>query len=486
MVEFRMPSLGADMTEGTLLQWLVHPGDVVRAGDVVAEVDTTKAAIEVECFDDGVIGELLVREGETVPVGAPLATIEPVGEAGAATSGSAVSDVQQEIASTGSAEEEASHSMAEPHEVRATPLVRRLAEKAGLDLATVHGSGPNGRVVRSDVEKATAVGSGERRADAGDDDRAASDRTRENGGGHGPTAAHGPELHARASGYARKLAADLGLDITAVTGTGRDGSVRADDVRTAASFAHPRADLAAAEIAPPPPPVPAGRPAGPAHDLAAVRAQIAAAMTKSKQTVPHYYLSATVDVAAATDWVRKRNLTLPVADRILLPALLLRAVSLAARNAPDLNGHWVDDRYLPATAVHLGVVVSLRGGGIMLPTIPDADTLDPAAMMAALRGVVSRARSGRLRSSDTTPATITVTNLGDLGVDSVFGVIAVPQVAIVGLGAAADRPYVAGGLLGVRRQLTATLSADHRASDGATGARFLNAVDNLLQRPEEL
>ena len=144
------------------------------------------------------------------------------------------------------------------------------------------------------------------------------------------------------------------------------------------------------------------------------------------------------------------------------------------------------DGFRPATAVHLGVVVSLRGGGIIVPTITDADSLDLPAMMSALRSVVARARAGRLRSSDTTPATITVTNLGDMGVDSVYGVIAVPQVAIVGLGAVRERPCAVDGLLGVRPQLTATLSADHRASDGATGARFLHVIADLIQHPQEL
>ncbi|MGW4356815.1 2-oxo acid dehydrogenase subunit E2, partial [Nocardia sp. NPDC004582] len=224
----------------------------------------------------------------------------------------------------------------------------------------------------------------------------------------------------------------------------------------------------------------------PQHDPAEVRKVIAAAMTRSKRTVPHYYLSSTIDMTAARDWLADHNRRVPVADRILPAALLLAATARAAAAVPELNGHWIDDEFRPAAAVHLGVVVSMRAGGIIVPTIPDADRLALPELMSALRGVAERARAVRLRSTDATPATITVTNLGDLGVDSVFGVIAAPQVAIVGFGAVTERPCAVGGLLGVRPQLTATLSADHRATDGAIGARFLHAVDTLLHTPEEL
>jgi pyruvate dehydrogenase E2 component (dihydrolipoamide acetyltransferase) len=287
---------------------------------------------------------------------------------------------------------------------------------------------------------------------------------------------------ARASGLARRLAEARGLDLSGLSGTGPAGAVRARDLPAegvpAPAAAQPsedetvRADTAT--------PLPGSR------DAAAMRSAIAATMARSKRTVPHYYLSDVVDVSAAADRLRERNAGAPLAERIVMAALLFRAVAGAARRVPQLNGYWIDDEFRPASAVHLGVVVSLRGGGIIVPTIPDADTLGAAEMMAAMRSVVQRARSGRLRSSDATAATITVTNLGDLGVESVFGVIAVPQVAIVGLGAVTDRPCAVDGLLGVRPQVTVTLSADHRASDGATGARFLHTVADLLHQPEEL
>ncbi|PPJ30948.1 dehydrogenase [Nocardia nova] len=476
MTEFRMPSLGADMTEGTVTHWFVHPGDPVKRGDIVAEVDTTKAAIEIECFDDGVMDEIRVPEGQTVPVGAVLATItagvSSSGDGKAEPGSGARGEPVPSVASSDSAGRPESRDhpeslvssspVAQP--ARMTPLIHRLAEEAGLDPASVHGSGPGGRVLRGDIEAAVAQhNSAPEAADA--------------------VARSGAQpAVARASGLARRLAEARGLDLSGLSGTGPAGAVRARDLPaegvSAPAGTQPSAhETVRAETAPPPP--------GP-RDAAAMRSAIAATMARSKRTVPHYYLSDVVDVSAAADRLRERNAGAPLTERIVMAALLFRAVAGAARRVPQLNGYWIDDEFRPASAVHLGVVVSLRGGGIIVPTIPDADTLDAAGMMAAMRSVVERARSGRLRSSDATAATITVTNLGDLGVESVFGVIAVPQVAIVGLGAVTDRPCAVDGLLGVRPHVTVTLSADHRASDGATGARFLHAVADLLHQPEEL
>ncbi|MFE3755855.1 2-oxo acid dehydrogenase subunit E2 [Nocardia tengchongensis] len=472
MPEFRMPSLGADMTEGTLLEWRVHPGDAVHKGDVVAEVDTTKAAIEVECFEDGVIGELLVPEGTTVPVGTPLATIEPAGAEPARRPAATPASVSPSSTPAEPAAPESPRAppvSVAPHDqdgresaVRATPLIHRIAAEAGIDLASVHGSAPGGRIVRADLDRAIL----ERRG--------------------------GNRAVVRASGYARRLADTAGVELADIAGSGPEGAVRAADVRAAVSeteAAAPATDPApvsnrpnSAAISAPEP----GQHAAPQHDPAEVRKLIAAAMTRSKRTIPHYYLSSTIDMTAARNWLAEHNRQVPVTDRILPAALLLAAVARAVRTVPELNGHWTDDEFHPASHVHLGVVVSMRSGGIIVPTIPDTDRLALPELMTALRGVAERARAVRLRSSDATPATITVTNLGDLGVDSVFGVIAAPQVAIVGFGAVTERPCAVDGLLGVRPQLTATLSADHRATDGAIGARFLHAVDTLLQTPEEL
>ena len=501
-----MPVLGADMDEGTLVEWLVKPGDQISKGDIIAVVDTAKSAIEVESFHTGTIAELITPAGETVPVGTVLATITEagaeVGGTGAAEPGGRAAGVA-EAGQPGAAEAGvpvaagAPAAMAVPtagaaHPVaaaeapkskrapgkrapgrarparkpappgpgapaRSTPLVRHEAAQLGVDLATVYGSGPGGTITRADVEHAAA------------------------------------SRRRRVTPLARRLAAELGVDLGTVTGTGPGGAVRAADVRLAATAGGPAARQPAAQ-----PPTAAAAPAGKAvparkterpgkaERAQSMRQAIARLMARSKREIPHYYVSNTVDMGAALAWLRERNRSLEVSQRLVPAALLLRATALAARQVPELNGYWTEDNFVPGTAVHLGVAISLRGGGLITPAIHHADELAPGELMAKLRDLVSRARAGRLRSSELTDATITVTNLGDQGVESVTGVIYPPQVALVGFGKIIERPWATGGLLGVRPVVVTTLAADHRATDGYTGGRFLTAVAQLLQRPEEL
>jgi len=209
-------------------------------------------------------------------------------------------------------------------------------------------------------------------------------------------------------------------------------------------------------------------------------------MARSKREIPHYYLEEDVELTTALAWLEAHNAQAPVEQRVLPAALLYKAVALAAAETPELNGHWVDDRFVAATGVHLGVAISLRGGGLIAPAVHDADRLSLTDLMAALRDLTTRARAGRLRGSEMTDGTITVTNLGDRGVRSVFGVIYAPQVALVGFGKVTHRVWDVDDGIGIRPAVTATLSADHRATDGHIGARLLNAVARHLSHPEEL
>jgi pyruvate dehydrogenase E2 component (dihydrolipoamide acetyltransferase) len=224
-------------------------------------------------------------------------------------------------------------------------------------------------------------------------------------------------------------------------------------------------------------------PAAPPAD--AMRATIAATMTRSKREVPHYYLTNTVDLSRALAWMRERNRDLPVAERLVPAALVLHAVARAVAATPALNGFFVDGAFRPGGGVHVGVAISLRGGGLMAPAILDADQLSVEETMQRLKDLVARTRAGRLRSRELSDPTITVTNLGDQGVESVYGVIHAPQVALVGVGKVVERPWAADGMVGARPVTTMTLSADHRVTDGFTGARFLALVDEHLQHPEE-
>lgn len=277
----------------------------------------------------------------------------------------------------------------------------------------------------------------------------------------------------RASPAARALARELGVDLGAVHGTGPHGAITRDDVE------HARG-------APPPIPAPPSTPVPPAaaDARAAMRAAIAAAMARSKREIPHYYLSREIDVTGAARWLEQQNAQRPPETRVLFAAALLRATALALHEVPELNGFFERGAFRQVDAIHLGVAVSLRHGGLVAPAIHDADRLSLEETMVALRDVVARARAGTLRSSELGDATITVTNMGEQGTDAVFGVIYPPQVALVGFGAVRERPWAENGLLGVRTTVTATLSADHRVSDGHRGGRFLNALARRLTETE--
>ncbi|MXM64665.1 2-oxo acid dehydrogenase subunit E2 [Streptomyces sp. HUCO-GS316] len=491
MAEFTMPSLGADMDEGTLLEWLVGPGDLVHKGDPVAVIETAKSTIEVECFETGTLTKLLVEPGTIVPVGTPLALIgsttekaaepeeagkplkprapEKVRKPGGPTEAEKAKERRPVRHAPGRAEAAAlsppsesapvpvlSVSAAGRHgHMEAGPLVRHLAEHSGVDLETLHGTGTGGRVTRTDVERAAAA----------------------------RATARPPRV--KATPLARRLASELGVDLATVTGTGRDAAVRAADVRQAAPGPAAAPEHVVATSGRPSAVRPSA--ARPSEDqAAAMRQAIAGLMTRANRDIPHYYLSTTMDMAAATDWLHEHNRRSPVGERLLPAALLLKAAALAAREVPELNGFWADDRFTAGEGVHLGVAVSLRGGGLVAPALHHADTLALPELMAALKDLVTRARTGRLRGSEVSDSTITVTNLGDQGVETVFGVIYPPQVALVGFGRVVDRPWAVDGLLGVRPVVTATLSADHRATDGAVGARYLTEVARLLKNPEQL
>jgi len=404
-----MPSLGADMDAGTLLEWYIKPGDAVHRGDIVAVVDTSKAEIEIEIFEDGVIDELLVAEGTRVPVGTVLATVH----SSAGNGKPAVTAQPVAPAVTAEPVAPAVHLAPHEHRLRVSPVARRMAEQLGVDLSEVAGTGPDGAITKVDVERVSQA----------------------------PAVAHAPAV--------------------------------------------------AAPVAPPAPPVPPAPPppspdAGAAARQAAMRDAIGALMARSKREIPHYYLEREIDVSRGLAWLREANLARGVNDRLLPSVLLLRAVALAVTGLPELNGFWVDGAFRPADHVHLGVAISLRGGGLIAPALHNADRKSLDEVMAGVRDLVQRARAGRLRSSEMSDPTITVTNLGDRGVDLVHGVIYPPQVALVGFGAVRERPWAVDGMLTVRPIVSATLAADHRASDGHAGSRLLTLIDRWLKKPEEL
>ena len=376
--EFRLPALGADMDEGTLLEWHVAPGARVKRGDVVAVVETDKGAIDVEIFMDGVLREIIVQPGTKVPVGTVLALVdveggEPTAPAPSATSGGA-------------------------DWAKITPAARRRAGDLNVDLAAVRGTGPDGAITVEDVERAKP-----------------------------------------------------------------SQSVSPPSLQPAVA----KADAGAGE----------GE---------RMREAIAAAMSRSKREIPHYYLSHAVDVTPAAEWLAAHNAAVPVTQRLLFAALLIKAVALACRELRGFSGYCRDGRYEEATAVQVGVAVALRGGGLVAPAIPDTADKPLVALMDDFRALVTRARAGRLRASELAAPTIILTSLGEDSVDAVFPIIQPPQVAIVGAGGVVQRPWVAGGKIVPRQVLTLSLGADHRVTDGRLGAQFLARIAAKLVQPESL
>jgi len=401
-----MPSLGADMEAGKLVEWLVKPGDTVSRGDVVAVVETQKGAIEIEIFEQGQVHELTAELGAELPVGAPMAIILSEGEA------------PPEVPSPANAEPALKP---EP----SNPAKRALQAEPGAAAAA--------QPARSEPVKAPSA----------------------------------PASAPNASPAARVRAHELSLDLATIRGTGPGGVIVLQDVEGRGTA----------------PAGPAARTGSPMEEM---RKAIAAAMTRSKQTIPHFYLSETIDVQPALDYLVQLNAGRAPTERVLLGALFVRAATRAATKVKVMNGHFVDGAFHRAETVNTGVAVALRGGGLVAPALMDAPSLDLDQTMASMRDLVTRARAGRLRSSEMTEGTITVSSLGETGAEAMTGVIFPPQVALIGIGAPHERPWVVDGAVVPRTVVTLTISADHRASDGRQVARFISEFETLLQSPEQL
>jgi pyruvate dehydrogenase E2 component (dihydrolipoamide acetyltransferase) len=389
MGEFRMPSLGADMEAGTLVEWLKHVGDRVKRGDIVAVVETHKGAIEIEIFEDGTIERLVVSPGAKVPVGTPLAFVRTDGAPATEAAAAPAAKPRQPAPPLAVTPPGTPAPIARRGErVRASPAARRMAAARGLPLGAIQGTGPDGAIVSVDVERAVSS---------------------------------------------------------------REGQVRPRGV-----------------------------------DLAGMRKAIAAAMSRSKREIPHYYLTHTIDVSCALEWLTATNAARKPADRLLSSVLVLKAVARALRAHPGFNGFYLENGFQPSEGIHIGTAIAIRGGGLTAPAIHDVDRLSLDELMARLRDLVARTRAGTLRSSELSDATVTVTNLGERGVEALLGIIYPPQVAILGFGTPMRRPWIREERVEARSLITASLSADHRVSDGHGGALLLAEIDTCLQQPERL
>jgi pyruvate dehydrogenase E2 component (dihydrolipoamide acetyltransferase) len=385
MIEFKMPSLGADMEDGTLIEWKKKPGDTVKRGDIIAEVETQKGLIEIEIFDEGIIDKFLIQEGTKVPVGAVMALLQPSGV-------SLDTKKEKEAVPLQPTEEKTIKSTpastAEIRKIKVSPLARRIAEENHINLESVEGTGPDGAITKEDVDHVIAK-----------------------------TEKIEPE----------KISAPA----------------------------------------------------------VAIRSAIAAAMSKSNREIPHYYLEKKIDLTKALAWLQETNNQRSVKKRLLPVVLLIKATARSLADFPDLNAIW-ENGLQQKKDINVGFVVSLKAGGIIVPAIHHTDLKSIDEIMETLNDIIPRARAFKLRSSELTDSTITLTSVGENGADSVYGIIYPPQVAIVGFGTISEQPFAEKGMLAIRSVVKVTLAGDHRATDGLIGSHFLAAINNYLQKPESL
>jgi len=421
-----MPKLGLTMTEGTLTRWLVAEGQSVRQGDILFEFESEKSALEFECPADGVIGMLLIGEGEIVPCGTPVAMLETVKRAG----------------------EGSQHVKISPASINATPAARRLASQRGLDLARVKGRGPNGRIHVADVEM---IGS---RVEAT------------------------PAVEA--TPVARRLAADLGVDLAQVKGSGIGGRVGRDDVVKAARKGS--AGLASTATAPEALP---DQEFSHKEPLQGVRRVIAQRMSASVSVAPHVTLHTEADATNLVSARQQLNQELAGKGQISFDALFITLVARALREYPQLNAALVDDEIATYRDVNIALAVDTERG-LMVPVIRHADHLNVLEIQQAADALVQRALAGKNLPDDLAGGTFTITNLDMFGIDAFTPIINQPQAAILGVGRIVNKPVGDQGQIVLRDRLTLSLSFDHRIVDGGPAARFLQRIGELVERPVAL
>lgn len=413
MSTFVMPSLGADMEAGTLVEQLIAPGQLVKHGDLIGAVETQKGVIEMESFEEGILDRWLVDIGARVPVGTPLAVIRSPGES-----------------------EQEPPDLPEPETPKEPPPEEPAPQDPTPDPAVPEYEPPR--------DPATPPGSPEF-----------------------PPAPDLPDVEIpppqegrlRVTPAARRMAAERRIDLTQVK-PGPDGTIARAQVRAAVM---------------------------PAPDAATeMRAAIAAAMSRSKREIPHFYLSHRIDLTASDGFLRSTNKDRPPAERVLMGALIAKSVSRALVKYPEFNGHFEKGAFKQGRSVHIGMAIHIRTGGLVAPALLDVENTSLDGVMSNMRDLVTRVRAGRFRARELSDATITLTSLGDRGVDALYGVIYPPQVAIVGMGTPHMTPVVHDGAVTARLTCAVTLAGDHRVNDGHLGALFLRAIEKNLQQPESL
>ncbi|KEI44530.1 dihydrolipoamide acetyltransferase family protein [Saccharopolyspora rectivirgula] len=422
MTDIHMPRLSDTMEEGVIAAWRKQVGDQVSRGDVVADIETDKAIMELEAYDDGVLEKILVAEGETVPIGTPIAVLgdgsgvssEPEPAPSAPSEQSAEDTAEQSAPRTNGVPAPTEAPVAQPQQdagappkPKASPLAKAVARELGVNLADVQGTGPGGRIIRADVEAAA-------------------------------------EQQQAAQPAAPQPA------------------------QPAPAAAQPARGTEDVEEVP----------------LSRIRKVTAKRLTESKQQAPHFYLTSAIDVTELVEFRATLNERLLAAGgpKVSINDLVVKAVATALRANPSLNVSFAEDKLLQHKRIHLGVAVALEDG-LVVPVIRDADRKSVSEIAAEAKEKAVRAREGKLRPDEMSGSTFSISNLGMFGIEEFSAVINPPEAGILAVGAVKDEVQVREGEFVARKIMRVTLSADHRAVDGAVGAAFLQQLTGLLEDP---
>jgi pyruvate dehydrogenase E2 component (dihydrolipoamide acetyltransferase) len=449
-----MPQLGYDMREGTVVRWVKQEGDEVVANEVIAEIETDKAVVEFKPTTGGVLRRIVAGEGEAVPVGQLIAVIGDADEALPDDLGGPAPDTAAapETAPAASQAPALAAAAAPAGEVRASPIARRLARERGVDLETLTGTGPGGRIVEADV--LTAADAARAAAEAG---------------------------RILASPLARRLARENGLDLADISGTGPGGRIVEADIEAAAT-----ARDAAPQAAPAPAADAAVAPEGAERaDLSRMRQAIARVTSDSKREAPHFYVAVDIDMTAAMALRRDINDELPSSSRVSVNDLIVKASALAISKHPKFNSFFRGDHLQMNPSINVGIAIALESG-LIVPGVPGCENKTLAQIAAASRDLIDRANNGTLQAEEYAGTTYSVSNLGMFDVDSFTAIIFPPHAAILAVGAVKEQPVARDGQLAIAEMMKATLSVDHRVADGAEAAQFLMEIKRLLEKPVSL
>jgi len=447
-----MPQMGYDMHEGKVVRWLKKEGEEVIRGEVIAEIESDKATVDYEAYTGGVMAKIVAEVGATIPVGQLIAVITAPGEAipeDILTDAALAESADSPAAATVDAPAPAADAAADDGEVRASPLARRLANERGIDLSTLNGTGPGGRITEADIPEQGA-----------------------------PAAA--VNGYVKASPLAKRLARERGIDLSTLTGTGPGGRITEVDVP----------EHAAPAAAPAPAPVSNGG-AAPAAltsesvELSRMRQAIARVTVDSKREAPHFYVAVDIDMTKAMSFRRDLNDELDTEKRVSVNDFIVKASAIAIGRHPKFNSFFRDDHLQMNASINVGIAIALESG-LIVPGINGCESKSLVEIAVASRDLVARANSGTLRNDEYSGTTFSVSNLGMFDIESFTAIIFPPHAAVLAVGTVKEQPVVRDGELAVAQIMKTTLSTDHRVADGAEAAQFLVEIKKLLENPISL